>query len=146
MITIFDVFSFACAVGGGVLGWNVGHSVGGWIGAATGAALGAYVGLVVGRLPGALAVYWMRWSLRRRPTDDLRARLEPEYFIAHLIIAELLARGEALDSFRGFVNWQLESSSAHVRFYGKINARTWFPDLLSSPAGLMARNSRRRET
>jgi hypothetical protein len=135
VITIFHIIAFAGFLAGGVVGWNVGHQVGGWIGGVAGAVVGAYVGLIAGRLPGFVSVQGMLWSLRRAPTAELRSRLDREYFVAHLIIAELIRRGEAVESFREVIEGQLRSSSEHVRYFGRVNARLWFPDLVGGPAG-----------
>ena len=64
--------------------------------------------------------------------DNLRERLKSQYFISHLIIVELLQRGEPLESFRHTVRAQLASPSADVFQFGLANASIWFPDMLEA--------------
>jgi hypothetical protein len=58
------------------------------------------------------------------------ARLDREPFMSHLVIAELVVRGEPVESFRNVVIAQLSSASPDLQQYGRANAKLWFPDLV----------------
>jgi hypothetical protein len=134
VITIFHLISCAAFITGGVLGWRVGFAFGGVAGGLIAAAVGAYVGLIIGRIPGVLTVRSVLRSLRRTATAELRAQLEDQYYVSHLIIAELVSRGEPLESFRTIVEHQLTSSNPDVQRFGRANASMWFPELVGGPA------------
>jgi hypothetical protein len=59
-----------------------------------GVLVGVVAGWTIGRVPFVVASGSLRRSLRRASSFDLRSRLEREYFISHLIIADLVSRGE----------------------------------------------------
>src|SRR5262249_9210917 len=132
VITVFNVFQFVALLGGAMAGYRIGHASGGTVGAIAGVVVGASVGWRVGRVPQVLVSRWLHRSLRRANSADLRSRLEGEYFISHLIIAELVSRGEPVESLREVVTAQLNSDSPDVRRFGRANAQTWFPELLST--------------
>jgi hypothetical protein len=94
--------------------------------------LGLFVGGILGRLPFVLSLKLLLRNLRKSSNDDLRERLKSQYFISHLIIAELLVRGEPLETFRETVRAQLASSSPDERQFGLANANIWFPDLIET--------------
>jgi hypothetical protein len=100
------------------------------LGAAIGAIAGFIVGGLIGWLPWGLIWTYMRLKLKWSSTENLRARVEQEQFISHLLIAELLCRGKRRERFRAIVIRQLASSDALMREFGKANVRFWFPDLL----------------
>ena len=134
MLTVFDILEFAGAVAGAVFGYRLGAGVGGAVGGVLGATAGIAVGWFVGGLPFDVS-FWFLWrSLRRASVTDLRSRLVREYYISHLIIAELVRRGEPVESFRPVVEQQLASPSADVQRFGNANARMWFPELAGRPA------------
>jgi hypothetical protein len=133
MLTILDVLQFAGVIAGAVAGYRLAAGVGGMAGGVPGAIGGLAVGWIAGRLPFAAASWWLRRSLKRATVTDLRSRLEREYFISHLIIAELVTRGEPVQSFRSVVERQLVSQSADVQRFGRANARLWFPELAGGP-------------
>lgn len=133
MITLFHMLQVAGVVAGALVGGRAGVDVAGTAGGISGGFVGAAVGWVVGRLPFVLGMGWVHCGLRRSSTPDLRAQLESDYYVSHLIIAELTARGEPLESVRRVVVAQLTSPSAHERTFGEANARVWFPDLLREP-------------
>lgn len=133
MLTMFDILQFAGVVAGALLGYSLGTGIGGAVGGVLGAIAGIVVGWLVGRLPFAVSSWSLRRSLRRASVTDLRSRLEQEYFISHLIIAELVTRGEPVESFRSVVEHQLASQSADVQRFGRANAQLWFPELAGGP-------------
>jgi len=130
MFTIFHLLQLVGLVGGIVVGIIVGGSRFGIIGAVVGSALGLLLGLIVGRVPWLLAWAYMRHDLRRSSSEALRRRVGKEYFIAHLLIAELAARGESIDDLRPVVEQQLAADSKDVRRFAEHTARIWFPDLV----------------
>ncbi len=130
MITIFDILQFSVALGAAMTGYRLGHAGAGRAGAFAGAVVGAAAGWIVGRVPAILASRWVHRAMRRANSADLRSRLERDYFLSHIILAELASRGEPLESLRPFVVAQLNSESADVQRFGRANAKMWFPDLL----------------
>jgi hypothetical protein len=134
MLTMFDILQFAGVVGGAVFGYRFGAGIGGTVGGILGSTVGIAVGWIAGRLPFVVSFWWLRRSLKRASVANLRSRLEREYFISHLIIAELVTRGEPVESFRLTVEHQLASQSADVQRFGQTNAQLWFPELVGGPA------------
>jgi hypothetical protein len=133
LLTIFDILPVAVAVAGADCGYRAGHSGGGVAGGVVGAGCGVVVGWALGSLPFLLSARVLRRSLASSSIPHLRERLEREYFISHLIIAELVKRGEPVESVREAVMRQLASQNADVQRFGKTNAKLWFPDLLGGP-------------
>ncbi len=66
--------------------------------------------------------------MKRSSNDNLRQRLESQYYASHMIIAELVTRGEPVEAFRDVVS-QIASLNSDVRLFGELNAKLWFPDL-----------------
>jgi hypothetical protein len=126
MLTTFDILQFAGVVAGATFGYRFGAGI---VGGVLGATIGVAAGWLTGRLPFIVSFWSLRRSLNRASVADLRSRLEREYFISHLIITELVARGEPVESFRFTVEHQLASQSADVQRFGRANARLWFPEL-----------------
>ena len=91
MFTLFDLINLA-AVG---LGAGIGYEVGKPDHGILGAIAGAVIGVVAGRLPFVLALLLAGRSFRAQTTEQLRARIRgDEYYITHLLLGELLRRGE----------------------------------------------------
>src|SRR5438105_14898039 len=86
VITIFAIIQLVAPVGGAIIGYRIGHASAGTVGGVAGVAVGVAVGWAVGRLPFIVASGSLQRSLKRAPSSDLRARLDREYFILHLII------------------------------------------------------------
>jgi hypothetical protein len=133
MFTLFDLLELIGLVAGGITGFLVGVRHFGIGGAIVGTALGAFAGFVVGRLPFVIGLAWVRWDLRCSSVASLRERARGEYYVSHLILAELAIRGEPPESFKDIVLAQLASPQDDVRGFGLTNARVWFPDLASAP-------------
>jgi hypothetical protein len=131
MFTTFDFIRILAALGGLILGGVIGSRFANVFGAILGAAAGAFIGLLAGRLPFLIAWAWLRADLRRASVSQLRSRIETQYFISHLLIAELLRRREPLESFREPIVRQLRSESPDVRRFGLANARLLFPELVT---------------
>jgi len=134
MLTTFDILQFAGVVAGAAFGYRLGAGIGGRVGGVVGLIVGIAVGWIVGRLPFVVSLWSLRRSLERASVADLRSRLEREYYISHLIVAQLVMRGEPLESFRSIVEQQLASESADVQRFGRANAQMWFPELVGGPA------------
>jgi hypothetical protein len=130
VITTFHVIQLAAVLIGAIAGYRSGYSVGGTAAALLGAILGVSVGWFLGRLPFYFTLRSLLRALKGAASPELRSRLDREYFISHLIIAELISRGESVESFRSVVVSQLRSPSADVRRFGTANASVWFPQLL----------------
>ncbi|HXD01495.1 MAG TPA: hypothetical protein VN048_19320 [Verrucomicrobiae bacterium] len=103
------------------------------VGIIVGAVLGLFLGFLVGKIPYIIAVQTLIRNLHRCDVATLRSRLNKEYYISHLIIAELLLRGEPIESFRGYVSGLLLSDSPDRRRFGKEVLRIW-PDTTQPPA------------
>jgi len=129
MFTLFDLFQLVVAIAGAILVGSYGSSFG-WLAAILGALIGFVVGLLIGNLPWAASRAWMRYDLKRCSIAKLKERLNYEGFISHLLIGELVSRGEPLEQFRDYVAGLLRSSDVLERHYGEGTAGMWFPDLL----------------
>lgn len=133
MLTMFDILQFAGTIAGAFFGYRIGAEMGGAPGGALGLIAGATIVWIIGRSPLVFSFWSLRRSLKRASVADLRSRLEQQYFISHLIIAELIGRGEPVESFRSLVERQLASPSADVQRFGRTNAKIWFPGILGRP-------------
>jgi hypothetical protein len=120
-----------------ILGVLLGLAVGAVIAVGASAGAGVFIGVIlaisvgflVGSLPHEIALVLIRLVFKWRDKNKLRAQLESDYWLSHLIIAELVSRGEPVEQFRGYVESLLRSDSAFRRSYGKMNRRKWFPDM-----------------
>src|SRR5687768_2868117 len=92
MLTLFDVLQCVGAAAGAVVGYRLGTGIGATVGGVLGSIVGVVVGWMVGGMPFALSFWFLRRSLRRASVADLRSRLGQDYFVSHLIIAELVTR------------------------------------------------------
>lgn len=132
MFTLFDLLKLTGVVTGAVIGGCLGYQAFGWLTAIIGVPLGIIMGAFIGNLPWVAAWLWMRYDLKRCSIPELKERLQSQRFISHLLIAELVSRGEPLEQFRDYVASSLRSDGE----FGESTARIWFPDLLpdsSSP-------------
>jgi hypothetical protein len=98
-----------------------------WVGIIVGAVLGLFIGFLLGKLPYVIAVQTLIRNLHRCDSATLRSRLQQEYYISHLIIAELLLRGEPIESFQDYVSDLVRSDSPERRLFAKEVLRIW-PD------------------
>lgn len=135
-LTLFDFLHFwGCTAGIG-LGMRYGYDFGGWAGGVAGAVVGGYVGLVAGRLPLGLVVFWEQRSLKKQSSQQLRERLRrgDEYFITHLLLAHLMARGEDVASELPCIVALLRSDSETRRYFGWSALKLAFPEVASTIA------------
>ncbi|MDH5221124.1 MAG: hypothetical protein OEW94_07825 [Betaproteobacteria bacterium] len=130
MFTFFDLLKLLGAAAGAVIGGSYGSSFG-WPAAIVGTLAGLIVGMLVGNLPWTASRAWMHYDLKRSSVAKLRDRLQREHSISHLLIGELLSRGEPLEQFRDYVAELLRSHDALERRCGEGTARMWFPELLA---------------
>jgi len=130
MFTLFDLLKLVGAVTGAVVGGRYGYDAFGWPAAILGVLVGVVAGVLVGNLPWVASWAWMRYDLKRCSVPRLKERLQREHFISHLLIGELVSRGEPLEQFRGYVAGLLRSGDPAEHHFGKGAARIWFPDLL----------------
>jgi hypothetical protein len=97
----------------------------GWVGIVLISLAGLLVGLFAGRIPYLIAVHTLLRNLQRCDATTLRLRLDKEYYISHLIIAELLMRGEPIESFRDYISGLVRSDSPDRRRFGLEVLRIW---------------------
>ena len=128
-LTIFHLAQLMGIVAGIAVGTQLGHRYLGLPGAFVGGAAGIALGIVVGRVPLIVATGWLRYDLKRSSNGRLRQRLETQNYISHIIIAELVARGEPVETFRDLIVSQIASRNPDVRRFGELNAKLWLPDL-----------------
>jgi hypothetical protein len=81
----------------------------------------------MGRLPYLIALQTLMRNIQKCDAATLRLRLNKEYYISHLIIAELLLRGETIESFRSYVSGLVNSDVPDRRRFGQEVLRIW-PD------------------
>jgi hypothetical protein len=129
MLTIFHFMQLLGAGVGLVMGLDIGHQEFGVTGTIVSGFAGVVCGYLLGALPYAVAGIWIRQDLKHCDTTELKARLDRQYAISHLIIAQLVRRGEPVEQFRGYVDSLRHSGSADRRRFGDLNHRIWFPEI-----------------
>jgi hypothetical protein len=75
-----------------------------WAGVVIGATLGISVGYLVGALLHEFTLIGIRLGMKFCDTTKLKARLERDHCLSHLIIGELVSRGEAVPRSCGGVS------------------------------------------
>ena len=133
MFTLFHLCELSMASIGFVVGVRVGFGWLGWIGAIAAGAIGFVAGFIVGRFPYVICHELIKRSLRRSDVATLRARLDREYYIAHLIIANLVTRGEPIESFQEYVAGLLRSDCADRRRFGARISQIWPQTIVKDP-------------
>ena len=129
MLTVFHVVQLVALLAGGFVGAKLGHDLFGAGGGVGGALLGGFVGWMAGRLPFLITFNWACRSFRRQSTDALRVDLASKYYIAHLILAELMRRGEDIRQDLAVVVDHLSSDDCDRRRFGIACLRLGYPDL-----------------
>jgi hypothetical protein len=126
MVIIFQLSRLLGVVVGLAVGGLVGFGASAWAGVPIGVVLGFSAGFLVGALVHEFAVIGIRLGLKCSNTTKLKARLGCDYCLSHLIIAELVNRGEPSEQFRGHVESLPTSASGPHRSIGKRLQRQWF--------------------
>ena len=131
MVTLFDMLQWIGALAGAVIG-SVRFDRPGAVG---GAIVGFFLGAIVGRIPFAIAWSCFRFRVKRRSIDRLKQDLEQQYFVSHLLIAELVVRGEPVEQFWPYILSLLGSDSSDERRFGWANLQLWLPRLAARIEG-----------
>lgn len=130
MFTIFHLLQLIALVIGLIAGAYYGGNYFGWLGGILGALLGAFAGFaILGRIPFLLSFAILRCDLKQTDTATLKENLKTQFFISHLIIAELVRRGELVEEFRDYIFSLLQSEYFDQRRFGWQNLNIWFPEL-----------------
>lgn len=129
MFTIFHLFRILGLLSGCVFGIRFGFEFYGWRGAIIGSLLGALIGIFIGNLPFFVGTWYLWINLKLSDSSKLKNRLETDFFISHLIIAELVIRGEDTEQFKDYVLNLLQSEYSNQRRFGWHNLNIWFPEL-----------------
>jgi len=127
-MTLFDSIQIFFALFLALFFGEYGSSFG-WFGTILGWALGLTIGYFVGSIPFVITAMVVRFKLKRTTNENLKKQLWEQYFISHLIIAELVARGEPVEQFRNYAESLFYSTDEDRKKYGVGLAKMWFPDL-----------------
>ncbi|WP_147468258.1 hypothetical protein [Corallococcus interemptor] len=109
------------------MGAFVGHGLLGWMGAAGGVPVGWVLGYGVGGLPFLVVARILSNNLRRTDPASLKQRLEAEYYISHLLLAELAQRGEDLAQYEEPILQLLQAESGDRRQHGWTSLQSFYP-------------------
>ncbi|AGC42913.1 hypothetical protein MYSTI_01580 [Myxococcus stipitatus DSM 14675] len=127
MFTLFDLLRVLATLMGAAVGGWLGDSLFGMAGSILGALVGGVSGSFVGALPFFLAARSLRRELQRADSASLGRRLQEQYFISHLILAELDARSEDLARFEESILALMQSESSDRRRHGWASLRSFYP-------------------
>lgn len=128
MLTLFDALQWGTASFGAWLGALWGNAHFGVIGGVLGAVLGAVLGVFVGRLP--LVFAMLALQFRFRSEARLRRVFEnDEYYIYHLALAHLMARGLDVTRKKNRVLDLLLSKELDRRRFGWLCLQIAFPEI-----------------
>jgi hypothetical protein len=135
MFTLFDLLQWTTALGLMIGLALLGQAKLGWLGAIGGGVLGFVVGSILGRIP--LMMSWASYHrhLKRSSTEQLKSELKEQYFVSHLLIAELVVRGEPVEQFWPYILSQVQSESSDQRRFGWRSLNVWFPRLAQQVEG-----------
>ena len=135
---MFTIFHFSRLLGkifGLTWGAGWGYHWLGLSGGILGGLVGFTVGHMLGTLPEVIVLKLVLRDLRKTDSASLRSWLESEYFIAHLIIGELIVRGEPMESFRDYVTRLRNSDSPDRKRLGEHITRIWPEIMVTSGRG-----------
>ena len=127
--TLFDMMQIYGIVGGGWLGITMGTKEFGIAGTIVGGMLGFVVGHFLGVAP-----WWICWAVFRlndklTSTARLKNKLQTEHFHVAQLIAEMIVRGESVESSWPYILSSLRSDSLSERHCGWENLQIWFPSI-----------------
>jgi hypothetical protein len=133
---LFDMLHVGGIVAGIWIGITTGNRTGGVIGAMIGGILGSVVGHFAGIAP--WHAFWAigRLNTKLTSTERLRKKLQTDQFQAAWLIAEMIRRGEPVESFWPWILSLLESDSFYERAHGWDNLNIWFPRIAKQIDGL----------
>ena len=134
--TIFDLFSLGGVIAGSFIGGKYGFLNLGFIGGLTGAVIGAGAGFLLGRLPYLFASFSAKRSFEKESSQRLRERLRRgnEYYVSHLLLAQLMKRGENIASELPSIVDLIKSESSERRRFGWAALKFAFPETASKIA------------
>ncbi|MCL2871895.1 MAG: hypothetical protein FWF41_02765 [Betaproteobacteria bacterium] len=134
----FFTFFDALIVIGIIAGIFIGHKCGllwfGTTGAIGIALVGGAMGYIVARLPWVFANRSIKQRLEKEPSQQLRERLHHEYFVAHLILAQLMKRGEDISNELPWVIGLIKSEDKNRRIFGWSALKFAFPKIAAQIA------------
>ncbi len=142
-VTLFDLMH----VGGIIGGIWVGITMGDRISGVTAAVIGGILGFVAGHFVGGIVPWYIGWvvfdllGIRRRRTEVLRNRLQTGQYMADRLIAEMIIRGEPVESFWPYILSSLRSDSFYERAQGWDNLEVWFPRIAKQIEGFRPQDS-----
>ncbi len=134
--TIFALFSLCGIFAGIFIGGKYGYVELGLVGGLAGVVIGGGAGFLIGRLPYAFISRSAQRSLEKESSQRLRERLRTgnEYYIAHLLLAHLMKRGEGIaDELPSIINL-IKSESSDRRRFGWAALKFAFPETASKIA------------
>ena len=127
-MTLFDILQFIGWIGGALLGLTYGRELFGDVGAWAGGILGLVAGHFVGRAPFLLA--WRSLAIEKKSTEELREIIAgDQYFIYHLALAALMARGENVDQHQQKLLEMLQCDDEDKRKFAWCSFQLAFPEL-----------------
>ncbi|MBF0497353.1 MAG: hypothetical protein HQK58_12395 [Deltaproteobacteria bacterium] len=141
--TVFDLLSFGGFFVGIFIGSKYGYINFGMVGGLAGAVIGGGAGFLVCRLPYVFASRLAQRSLEKESSQHLRERLrsDNEYYIAHLLLAHLMKRGEDItDELPSIINL-IRSESSDRRCFGWAALKFAFPETASKIAEYQPKDS-----
>lgn len=127
--TMFGLLTVCGVFFGLAIGVRYGYSIFGLIGGLVGGVAGCGVGFIVGRLPYIIASYHIQRSFESQSSQRLRERLRDgnEYYIAHLLLAYLMRRGEDITNELPYIISLLKAESFDRRRFGWTALKLAFP-------------------
>lgn len=127
-MTIFHVLEFVGWIGGAVIGFHYGHHLFGTYGGVLGCIVGLVIGHVAGKLPFLIA--WSCLNIKNKSTADLRKILDgDQYYIYHLALASLMARGEDITCYKDKLLALLGGPDEDKRRFALGSLKLAFPEL-----------------
>jgi hypothetical protein len=139
VFTIFDVILWTSIFVGGWAGFIVGSKHFGIFGGIVGTVFGLATGFTLGRLP-----FWIAWrilGIRRKTTEELKSIFQhDQYFIFHLVLTELMARGIDVSGEKPRVLDLLLSEASDRRRFGWGSLKIAFSELAAKLSGFSPEN------
>jgi len=130
--TIFDSLSFIVIFSVAVVGARYAYMNFGFVGGLAGAAIGGGIGLFLGRLPYAILSWSIQRYFKNKSSEVIRAYIHKgdHFVITHILLANLMVRGESIIDELPFVLDLMKSDSLNRRQHGWLAFRLSYPELL----------------